>query len=171
MKVSSAVKAASAATAGSSAVATPTTFAVINHNKNISITKALTESQKKNEELTDQNTQISYERTQLQSLGAKESYEFKQKILELQKQLDEVTEQLQAQELHKQTLQKKITEMDQYNVSLKECGNLMAGLHLYGQNSQYSSQISWCSQQLQNSDLNQYLQQIQSGQFYSQTLY
>lgn len=142
MKVASVAKAAGAATAGSSAVVTPTTFAVINHNKNVSITKDLEESQRNNKELTEENAKMNDEGRQLRGDVARETYEFNQRILKLQEELREAKEQLKTQESDKQALQKKITEMDQYNASLKECGNLMAGLHLYGQDSQYSSQIS-----------------------------
>lgn len=105
-------------------------------------------------------------RVKVQALGAKETYEFKQEIMKLQKRLKEAEEQLQAKELEKQTLEQKAAAMNQQNEKIKGCANTFASMYVYGSDT-VNSQLVWCSQQLQNPDLNSYLRQAQGRQRYS----
>lgn len=114
MKAASVVKVVGATAASSSAVATPTSLAVINHNQKVAIAKQLEEAGNTNERLIQENKVMDDKHKELQRLDASESYKNRQEIIKLK-------EEMAKEKAVVKELQNKLKEAEQYSDKLKDC--------------------------------------------------
>lgn len=170
MKVASVAKAVGTATAGSSAVAAPTSLAVINHNQTVTITqmtKQLEDSGLENDKLVQKNQDMDSKHKELQRLDASESYKSRQEIDKLKKEVEK--EKAAAQEL-----QNKLKKMEKHNDQLKNCVNIFAAAEMdspqvyysYNEHQYHERQksVEWCIKETQSQGFDQYAQQHQYSQ-------